>query len=252
MALKIGTVEPTQIIVEITSDRQSVSFPGGRVEAKKISQIDPSGNTNYYYTASQSAPYISFSSNSMKLDNKLLTDLYTVIIRKENGAHTYTYQARYKSSALWLQSTYKGKTTSSAPDTSEVLIPAEEVVALPCSDLTEVRILKDGVTTTVWSQTTRLQAPVISDHSWQNENMTIRLTVTNPNAMWAVFHGTLYDTPFDDSYGSTSTSISPRDTTTVDIPLDSSFGEGVRCYIEAYFTQPGYEQSSTIKYMIEP
>lgn len=76
--------------------------------------------------------------------------------------------------------------------------------------------------------------------------------MTNPNAMWAVFHGTLYDTPFDDSYGSTSTSISPRDTTTVDIPLDSSFGEGVRCYIEAYFTQPGYEQSSTIKYMIEP
>lgn len=251
MALKIGTVEPTQIIVEITSDRQSVSFPGGRVEAKKISQIDPSGNTNYYYTASTSS-HISFSSNSMKLENKLLTDLKTVIIRDENGASTYTYQAKYEHTALWLESIYKGKTTSSAPDTSTVLIPVKEVTALPCSDLTEVRVLKDGVTTTVWSKTTRLQAPVISDHNWQNENMTIRLTVTNPNAMWAVFHGTFYDTPFDDSYGSTSTSISPRGTTTVDIPLDSSFGEGVRCYIEAYFTQTRYEQSSTIKYMIEP
>ena len=252
MALKIGTVEPTQIIVEITSDRQLVSFPGGRVDANKISEIDPSGNTKYYYIASTTSK-ISFSSNSMKLENKLLADRNIVIIREQNGASTYTYQAKYKDTTLTLQSTYKGETTSSAPDTSQVLVPAKKVTALPCSDLTEVRVFKDGVTTTVWSQIRRLNAPIISDHSWQNENMTIRLTVTNSNTVWATFHGTLYDTPFDDAYGSTHTSIAPGSTTTIDIPLDSSFGEGVRCYIEAYFAQTSiYEQSSTIKYMIEP
>ena len=120
------------------------------------------------------------------------------------------------------------------------------------TSLTKVQVVKNGTTTVVWSQISRLKAPIISDHSWQNENMTIRLTVTNSNTVWATFHGTLYDTQFDDAYGSTSTSIPPRGTTTVDIQLDSSFGEGIGCYIEAYFSQTSiYEQSSTIKYVAE-
>lgn len=81
--------------------------------------------------------------------------------------------------------------------------------------------------------------------------MTIGLTVTNNNSVAAVFHGTLYDTAYDDAYGSTSITISANSTKTFDIALDSSFGEGVGCYIQAYFTADGYNQSSTIKYVAE-
>lgn len=66
-----------------------------------------------------------------------------------------------------------------------------------------------------------------------------------------MFHGTLYDTYIDDSFGSTSITISANSTKTVDIALDSSFGEGVGCYVEAYFTADGYNQSSTTKYVAE-
>ena len=46
---------------------------------------------------------------------------------------------------------------------------------------------------------TKLSVPSITGHSWLNENMTIRLTVTNNNSVAAVFHGTLYDTAYDDA-----------------------------------------------------
>lgn len=98
---------------------------------------------------------------------------------------------------------------------------------------------------------TRLSVPSITGHSWLNENMTIRLTVTNNNSVAAVFHGTLYDTAYDDAYGSISTTISANSTKTVDIALDSSFGEGIGCYVQAYFTADGYNQSSTTKYVAE-
>lgn len=98
---------------------------------------------------------------------------------------------------------------------------------------------------------TKLSVPSITGHSWLNENMTIRLTVTNNNSVAAMFHGTFYDTAYDDSYGSTSITISANSTKTFDIALDSSFGEGVGCYIQAYFTADGYNQSSTIKYVAE-
>lgn len=98
---------------------------------------------------------------------------------------------------------------------------------------------------------TKLSVPSITGHSWLNENRTIRLTVTNNNSVAAMFHGTLYDTAYDDSYGSTSVTISANSTKTFDIALDSSFGEGVGCYIQAYFTADGYNQSSTIKYVAE-
>ena len=98
---------------------------------------------------------------------------------------------------------------------------------------------------------TKLSVPSITGHSWLNENMTIRLTVTNNNSVAAVFHGTLYDTAYDDAYGSISTTISANSTKTVDIALDSSFGEGVGCYVQAYFTADGYNQSSTTKYVAE-
>lgn len=98
---------------------------------------------------------------------------------------------------------------------------------------------------------TKLSVPSITGHSWLNENMTIRLTVTNNNSVAAVFHGTLYDTAYDDAYGSISTTISANSTKTVDIALDSSFGEGIGCYVQAYFTANGYNQSSTIKYVAE-
>lgn len=98
---------------------------------------------------------------------------------------------------------------------------------------------------------TKLSVPSITGHSWLNENMTIRLTVTNNNSVAAVFHGTLYDTAYDDAYGSISTTISANSTKTVDIALDSSFGEGIGCYVQAYFTADGYNQSSTTKYVAE-
>ena len=98
---------------------------------------------------------------------------------------------------------------------------------------------------------TKLSVPSIAGHSWLNENMTIRLTVTNNNSVAAVFHGTLYDTAYDDAYGSISTTISANSTKTVDIALDSSFGEGIGCYVQAYFTADGYNQSSTTKYVAE-
>lgn len=98
---------------------------------------------------------------------------------------------------------------------------------------------------------TKLSVPSITGHSWLDENMKIRLTVTNNNSVAAVFHGTLYDTAYDDSYGSTSITISANSTKTVDIALDSSFGEGIGCYVQAYFTADGYNQSSTIKYVAE-
>lgn len=98
---------------------------------------------------------------------------------------------------------------------------------------------------------TRLSVPSITGHSWLNENMTIRLTVTNNNSVAAVFHGTLYDTAYDDAYGSISITISANSTKTVDIALDSSFGEGIGCYVQAYFTADGYNQSSTTKYVAE-
>ena len=98
---------------------------------------------------------------------------------------------------------------------------------------------------------TKLSVPSITGHSWLNENMKIRLTVTNNNSVAAVFHGTLYDTAYDDAYGSISTTISANSTKTVDIALDSSFGEGVGCYVQAYFTADGYNQSSSTKYVAE-
>lgn len=98
---------------------------------------------------------------------------------------------------------------------------------------------------------TKLSVPSITGHSWLNENMTIRLTVTNNNSVAAVFHGTLYDTAYDDAYGSISITISANSTKTVDIALDSSFGEGIGCYVQAYFTADGYNQSSTTKYVAE-
>lgn len=98
---------------------------------------------------------------------------------------------------------------------------------------------------------TKLSVPSITGHSWLNENMKIRLTVTNNNSVAAVFHGTLYDTAYDDAYGSISTTISANSTKTVDIALDSSFGEGIGCYVQAYFTADGYNQSSTTKYVAE-
>lgn len=98
---------------------------------------------------------------------------------------------------------------------------------------------------------TKLSVPSITGHSWLDENMKIRLTVTNNNSVAAVFHGTLYDTAYDDAYGSISTTISANSTKTVDIALDSSFGEGVGCYVQAYFTADGYNQSSTTKYVAE-
>ena len=98
---------------------------------------------------------------------------------------------------------------------------------------------------------TKLSVPSITGHSWLNENMKIRLTVANNNSVAAVFHGTLYDTAYDDAYGSISITIGANSTKTVDIALDSSFGEGVGCYVQAYFTADGYNQSSTIKYVAE-
>ena len=98
---------------------------------------------------------------------------------------------------------------------------------------------------------TKLSVPSITGHSWLNENMTIRLTVTNNNSVAAMFHGTLYDTAYDDAYGSISTTIGANSTKTVDIALDSSFGEGIGCYVQAYFTADGYNQSSTTKYVAE-
>lgn len=98
---------------------------------------------------------------------------------------------------------------------------------------------------------TKLSVPSITGHSWLDENRKIRLTVTNNNSVAAVFHGTLYDTAYDDSYGSTSITISANSTKTVDIALNSSFGEGIGCYVQAYFTANGYNQSSTIKYVAE-
>lgn len=98
---------------------------------------------------------------------------------------------------------------------------------------------------------TKLSVPSITGHSWLDENMKIRLTVTNNNSVAAVFHGTLYDTAYDDAYGSISITISAKSTKTVDIALDSSFGEGIGCYVQAYFTADGYNQSSTTKYVAE-
>lgn len=98
---------------------------------------------------------------------------------------------------------------------------------------------------------TKLSVPSITGHSWLDENMKIRLTVTNNNSVAAVFHGTLYDTAYDDAYGSISITISANSTKTVDIALDSSFGEGIGCYVQAYFTADGYNQSSTTKYVAE-
>ena len=64
---------------------------------------------------------------------------------------------------------------------------------------------------------TKLSVPSITGHSWLDENMKIRLTVTNNNSVAAVFHGTLYDTAYDDAYGSISITISAKSTKTVDI-----------------------------------
>lgn len=375
MALKIGTVEPTEIIVEVTSASQSVSFPSGSVTATKRATLDSSGNTVYYYQASATST-VTFSYNTMKLNGTLLTSSYQTIA---TGINT-TYQAKYDGTTLELRSSYSAKTTASTASTTTVTIIAKTATALPCSSLTKVQVVKDGTTTVVWEKsswltiwtgskqassavrvgstgisdgtytwysgsatttltvadgyiknttsqtritltftgtekvmtltssdqlvgtvastgtyqmsvyvrldssgivftinaksTTKnsnvrnwastivtkieqyttsngtLTAPTITSHSWQDEDMTIRLTVKNSNSTAVLFHGTLYD-DYNDSYGSVTQTISANTTTTVDIALDSSFGEGVPCFVEAYFTAGGYTQSGITKYTAE-
>lgn len=139
MPLKVGTVEPTQIIVDYPSQSFDVSSPNTTATATKIASVSPLGSATYSYSASATATY-TYTHKNLKLNGILLTPSLQVI--KTQGF--YTYNASYSSGTLTIRASYYQETTASAASTKPVKFLGSTFTAIPCVELTRVEFIGLG------------------------------------------------------------------------------------------------------------
>lgn len=140
MSLKIGAVEPTQIVVDYPDQSFSVSTESGRLNITKTAETNVEGAVNYYYVGSTSVTY-TYSHSSLKLEDVVLDSSFKTIL--QTGG--FTYSANYVSGTLTISITYRNATTSSSPASSTVRMFSHSFTAVPCVEITRLKANGTGV-----------------------------------------------------------------------------------------------------------
>lgn len=104
----------------------SLSFPSGTVTATKLSQMNSSGTTVYYYTGELTKTY-SYSYDTISVNGITLTSSYKLVAGTNTGIRYNAYYAKYTGGVLTLRSYRYMQTTASASNTTQLTIPSTTV-----------------------------------------------------------------------------------------------------------------------------